>query len=76
MAMQVSRPFTTHNTLSPLPPDLELFLPHCTEPCAVYSSEVKIHFLQGAFRDCVTGLWPQRLLCSPPVPHVCLVTNC
>lgn len=64
--MQVPRPFTPHNTLSPPPPDLELFLPHCMEPCAICSSKVKIHFLQGAFRDCVTGLLPQRLLRSPP----------
>lgn len=69
-ALRVSRPFPPHNTLWPPPPDLEL-LPHCTEPCAVCSSKVKIHFLQGAFRDCVASLWPQRLFCSPP-PTSCL----
>lgn len=56
-----------HNTLSPPPPDLELFLPHCREPCAVFSPKVKIHFLQAAFRDCCDQpLATEALVLSSP----------
>lgn len=62
----------------PLPPDLEPFFLHCTVPCTVFFSKIKVHFLQDAFPDYCHQPLSMRDSCAllPPHQRVCLRTSC
>lgn len=54
-------------------PDSAPFSLHCTEPCAVTSAKIKVHFLQASVPDCgPQAFGHDRPLCSPAISvHVC-----